>query len=195
MAIEESRKKVISIIQDEINGLNKQNEAYKTKLAELQRTIAKINEEYERNSARLAEENQETKNKIDELKSKEGISEHLTASGQFSETEIVKRVKEMAGEPLTQMTNDLWESLYKVFSEHYPSLYHDLIRQNFNTNTVRVCMLTVIGIRNNEQSNLIGIKKQIVTNCKTNLNSIFFNEKTSRTLFTNLVSKYNIYTL
>lgn len=193
--LEESRKKVISIIQDEINGLNKQNEAYKTKLAELQRTIAKINEEYERNSARLAEENQELKNKIDELKSKEGISEHLTASGQFSETEIVKRVKEMAGEPLTQMTNDLWESLYKVFSEHYPSLYHDLIRRNFNTNTVRVCMLTVIGIRNNEQSNLIGIKKQIVTNCKTNLNSIFFNEKTSRTLFTNLVSKYNIYTL
>ena len=100
----------------------------------------------------------------------------------------------MASEPLTQMTNDQWESLYKVFSEHYPALYHDLIRQNFNANTVRVCMLTVIGIRNNEQSNLIGIKKQIVTNCKTNLNSIFFSERTSRTLFTNMVSKYNIYT-
>ena len=192
--LEESRKKVISIIQDEINGLNKQNEAYKTKLAESQRTIAKINEEYERNSVRLTEENQELKSKIDELKSKEGISEHLTASGRFAETEIVKRVKEMASEPLTQMTNDQWESLYKVFSEHYPALYHDLIRQNFNANTVRVCMLTVIGIRNNEQSNLIGIKKQIVTNCKTNLNSIFFSERTSRTLFTNMVSKYNIYT-
>ena len=61
--LEESRKKVISIIQDEINGLNKQNEAYKTKLAESQRTIAKINEEYERNSVRLTEENQELKSK------------------------------------------------------------------------------------------------------------------------------------
>lgn len=193
--LEKSRKKVISIIQDEINGLNKENEAYKTKLAESQCTIAKINEEYERNSVRLAEENQELKNKIDELKSREGISEYLTASGQFAETGIVKRVKIMAGEPLTQMTQDQWESLYKVFFEHYPALCHDLIRQNFNTNTVRVCMLTVIGIRNNEQSNLIGIKKQIVTNCKTNINSILFNEKTSRTLYKNLVSQYNIYSL
>ena len=193
--LEDSRKKVISIIQDEVNGLSKENEAYKTKLAESQLTIAKINEEYERNRALLTEENQELKGKIDELKGKEGISEYLVASGLFAETEIVKQVKVMSGEPLKQMTQDQWDSLFKVFCEHFPALYHDLIRLNFNTNAMRVCMLTVIGIRNNEQSNLIGIRKQIVTNCKTNLNSLLFNEKTSRTLFKNLVSQYNIYTL
>lgn len=193
--LQESRKKVISIIQNEIDGLSRENEVYKTKLVESQRTITKINEDYERDRILLTEENKELKSKIDELKKKEGISEYLMASGQFAETEIVKQVKVMSGEPLTQMTQDNWDSLYKVFCEHFPTLCHDLIRQNFNTNTVRVCMLTVIGIRNNEQSNLIGIKKQIVTNCKTNLNSILFNEKTSRTLYKNLVSQYNIYTL
>ena len=129
--LEESRKKVINIIQDEINGLNKENEAYKTKLAESQRTIAKINEEYERSRTLLAEENHELKSKIDELKSKKGISEYLMASGVFAETEIVKQVKVMAGEPLTQMTQDQWNSLYKAFSEHCPALYQDLIRLNF----------------------------------------------------------------
>ena len=53
------------------------------------------------------------------------------ASGVFAETEIVKQVKVMAGEPLTQMTQDQWNSLYKAFSEHCPALYQDLIRLNF----------------------------------------------------------------
>ena len=193
--LEGSRKKVISIIQDEINGLSKENEAYKMKLTESQLTIARINDEFERNRTLLTEENQELKSKIDELKSKDGISEHLMTSGLFAETGIVKQVKAMSGEPLTKMTRDQWVSLHKVFCEHFPALYHDLVRLNLNANAMRVCMLTVIGIRNNEQSNLIGIKKQIVTNCKTNLNSLLFNEKTSRTLYKNLVSRYNIYTL
>ena len=123
----------------------------------------------------------------------EAISEHLVESGLFAETEIVKQVKAMSVEPQRQMTQDQWESLYKTFCEHFPALSRDLISLNINSHALRVCMLTVIGIRNNEQSNLLGQKKQTVTNCKTNLNSLLFNEKTSRTLYKNLVSRYNIY--
>ena len=123
----------------------------------------------------------------------EAISEHLVESGLFAETEIVKQVKTMSVEPQRQMTQDQWESLYKAFCEHFPALSRDLISLNINSHALRVCMLTVIGIRNNEQSNLLGQKKQTVTNCKTNLNSLLFNEKTSRTLYKNLVSRYNIY--
>ena len=139
--LEESRKKVISIIQGEINGLSQENEAYKTKLAESQRTIAKINVEYERGRMLLTEENQELKSRIDELKSKDGISEHLVESGLFAETEIVKQVKAMSVEPQRQMTQDQWESLYKAFCEHFPALSRDLISLNINSHALRVCML------------------------------------------------------
>ena len=193
--LEESRKKVIDIIQNELSGISKEKETYKTKFAESQRTIVRINEEYELNSTVLREENKELRRKIDELKSKEGISEHLAASGMFAETEIVKNVKALANNPFAQLTSDQWHSLLQTFFQHFPSLHRELIRQGANTSTVRVCVLTVIGIRTNEQSNLMGIKKQMVTNYKTTLNNLLFNEKTSRTLYKNLASVYNIFTL
>ena len=113
----------------------------------------------------------------------------------FEETEIVKQVKALAENPLVQLTSDHWRSLLQAFSQHFPALRRELANQGANTNTMRVCMLTVIGIRTGEQSNLMGIKKQAVTNCKTALNSLLFNEKTSRTLYKNLASQYNIFML
>jgi DNA repair exonuclease SbcCD ATPase subunit len=191
--LEESRKKVIDIIQSELNGLSKEKETYKTKYAEAQRTIARINEEYKLNSTTLREENQELHRKIDELKSKEGISEHLAASVEFAKTEAVQQAKALAHDPLATMTSEQWHALVQAFGQHFPQLYSDLVCRDVTPSAMRVCVLTVIGLRTNEQSNLMGIQKQVVTNYKTALNNLLFGEKTSRTLNKNLASQYNAF--
>ena len=191
--LEESRKKVIDIIQSELNGLSKEKETYKTKYAEAQRTIARINEEYKLNSTTLRKENQELHRKIDELKSKEGISEHLAASVEFAKTEAVQQAKALAHDPLATMTSEQWHALVQAFGQHFPQLYSDLVRRDVTPSAMRVCVLTVIGLRTNEQSNLMGIQKQVVTNYKTALNNLLFGEKTSRTLTKNLISQYNAF--
>ena len=191
--LEGSRKKVIDIIQSELNGLSKEKETYKTKYTEAQRTIARINEEYELNSTTLRKENQELHRKIDELKSKEGISEHLAASVEFAKTEAVQQAKALAHDPLATMTSEQWHALVQAFGQHFPQLYSDLVRRDVTPSAMRVCVLTVIGLRTNEQSNLMGIQKQVVTNYKTALNNLLFGEKTSRTLTKNLISQYNAF--
>ena len=191
--LEESRKKVIDIIQSELNGLSKEKETYKTKYAEAQRTIARINEEYKLNSTTLRKENQELHRKIDELKSKEGISEHLAASVEFAKTEAVQQAKVLAHDPLATMTSEQWHALVQAFGQHFPQLYSDLVCRDVTPSAMRVCVLTVIGLRTNEQSNLMGIQKQVVTNYKTALNNLLFGEKTSRTLNKNLASQYNAF--
>ena len=191
--LEESRKKVIDIIQSELNGLSKEKETYKTKYAEAQRTIARINEEYKLNSTTLRKENQELHRKIDELKSKEGISEHLAASVEFAKTEAVQQAKALAHDPLATMTSEQWHALVQAFGQHFPQLYSDLVCRDVTPSAMRVCVLTVIGLRTNEQSNLMSIQKQVVTNYKTALNNLLFGEKTSRTLTKNLISQYNAF--
>ena len=193
--LEESHKKVIGIIQEEIKGINKERDDYRAKLSETQEALNKVNKEYEDNRKLLEQENGELKARIEAIKSHEGISEQLSESIKFINSEIVKQVKTIADNPLLNLSGEQWNMLYDAFSECFPILYRDLVRLHLNENSIRVCILTVIGIRNQEQSNLIGIRKQVVSNCKTNLNYQLFNEKTSRSLYNNLVSRYNVYGL
>ncbi|MBR3647333.1 MAG: hypothetical protein IKN59_02965 [Paludibacteraceae bacterium] len=193
--LEESRKKVISIIRDELHGLNKEKDNYKKKYTELKLLKDRISEEYEKSIEVFRKENCELNEKIETLKQQDGISEHIKGSNQFVKNEIVKQIKDMTDNPLSTISPKQWENLIEVFSEFYPVLYKDILSCKLNVNCLKVCILTVIGIRNNEQANLVGLTKQNITNSKTSLNEHLFKEKTSRTLNKNLVEKYNIFTI
>ena len=193
--LEESRKKVISIIRDELHGLNEEKDNYKKKYTELKLLKDRISEEYEKSIEVFRKENCELNEKIETLKQQDGISEHIKGSNQFVKNEIVKQIKDMTDNPLSTISPKQWENLIEVFSEFYPVLYKDILSCKLNVNCLKVCILTVIGIRNNEQANLVGLTKQNITNSKTSLNEHLFKEKTSRTLNKNLVEKYNIFTI
>ena len=143
----------------------------------------------------IRKENCELNEKIETLKQQDGISEHIKGSNQFVKNENVKQIKDMTDNPLSTISPKQWENLIEVFSEFYPVLYKDILSCKLNVNCLKVCILTVIGIRNNEQANIVGRTKQNITNSKTSLNEHLFKEKTSRTLNKNLVEKYNIFTI
>ena len=74
----------------------------------------------------------------------------------------------------------------------YPYFYRDLTSHCNTPQSIRVCILTIMGLGNNEQANMLETTNPRVSNVKSALNKALFNESSSRTLRKNLTVKYNI---
>ena len=161
------------------------------KLSESQGEIAQINQEYEDEKASLLEENKALQKRIEQLQQEKSISKYLEAAASFAEDPIVKRTREISRKPLSPVTEDEWKELTNVFANSYPELYRDLCLHCNTSQNIRVCIMTIIGIGNNEQANMLDITSPRVSNTKSALNKTLFNETSSRTLNRNLAVKYN----
>lgn len=175
--LDTTHQKVIATIQQE--------------LTESQGEIAKINQEYELEKVRLLEENKDLQNRIERLRQEEPISKHLATATSFAKESIVMRIRDISRKPLVSVTEDEWKELTNTFAMNYPYLYRDLTSHCNTPQCVRVCILTVMGIGNNEQANMLETTSSRVSNVKSALNKALFNETSSRNLHRNLTVKYN----
>ena len=165
--------------------------AFHQRLSKSQDEIAQINQEYEDEKASLLEENKELQKRIEQLQQEKSISKYLEAAASFSEDPIVKRIREISRKPPSPVTEDEWKELTNVFANSYPELYRDLCLYCNTPQNIRVCILTILGVGNNEQANMLDITSPRVSNTKSALNKTLFNETSSRTLNKNLTIKYN----
>ena len=165
--------------------------AFHQRLSKSQDEIAQINQEYEDEKANLLEENKVLQKRIEQLQQEKSISKHLAVATSFAEDPIVKRIREISRKPLSPVTEDEWKELTNVFANSYPELYRDLCLYCNTPQNIRVCILTIIGVGNNEQANMLDITSPRVSNTKSALNKTLFNETSSRTLHRNLTVKYN----
>jgi type II secretory pathway pseudopilin PulG len=191
--LEHTHKEVITSIQRELEESQCMNSGYREKYAKAQLTISRLDQDYENERSRLLSENDVLRQRINELQQNDVISKHLSISASFAEEVIVKRIYEVAKKPLITVTEIEWNELTKVFSNSYPSLYHDLSLYCNTPQNIRVCILTALGIGSGEQSNMLDTTKQRISNIKSTLNNALFNEMSSRTLRRNLVVRYNVY--
>ena len=175
--LDTTHRKVIATIQQE--------------LTESQGEIAKINQEFEIEKARLLEENEDLQERIEKLQQEEPISKHLATATSFAKEPIVMRIRDISRKPLTPVNEDEWKELTNAFAMSYPYLYRDLTSHCYTPQSIRVCILTVMGIGNNEQANMLETTSPRVSNVKSALNKTLFNETSSRTLHKNLTIKYN----
>lgn len=165
--------------------------AFHQKLSESQGEIAQINQEYEDEKASLLEENKALQKRIEQLQQEKSISKYLEVAASFAEDPIVKRIREISRKPLSPVTEDEWKELTNVFANSYPELYRDLCLYCNTPQSIRVCILTILGVGNNEQANMLDITSPRVSNTKSALNKTLFNETSSRSLNKNLTIKYN----
>jgi tetratricopeptide (TPR) repeat protein len=191
--LEHAHKEVITSIQRELEESQSMNSGYREKYAMAQLTISRLDQDYENERTRLLSENDGLRQRINELQQNDVISKHLSISASFAEEVIVKRIYEVANKPLITVTEIEWNELTKVFSNSYPSLYHDLSLYCNTPQNIRVCILTALGIGSGEQSNMLDTTKQRISNIKSTLNKALFNETSSRTLRRNLAVRYNIF--
>ena len=165
--------------------------AFHQKLSESQDEIAQINQEYEEEKASLLEDNKALQKRIEKLQQEEPISKHLATAASFAKEPIVMRIRDISRKPLTSVTEDEWKELTNAFVMSYPYLYRDLTSHCNTPQNIRVCILTVMGIGNNEQANMMETTSPRISNVKSAINKALFNETSSRTFHKNLILKYN----
>ena len=165
---------------------------YEENLRELQ-LLESAHQENESERKRLLDENVELQSRIRELQKEKAISRNLSASALFAEEPIVKRFHEIAVLPLANVKEEEWAELTDTFANSYPDLFLDLCQYCNTPQSIRVCMLTVMGLGNNEQANLLGTTSSRISNVKLALNKALFNESSSRTLNKNLLVQYSVY--
>ena len=165
---------------------------YEENLRELQ-LLESAHLENESERKRLLDENVELQSRIRELQKEKAISRNLSASALFAEEPIVKRIHEIAVQPLANVKEEEWAELTDTFANSYPDLFLDLCQYCNTPQSIRVCMLTVMGLGNNEQANLLGTTSSRISNVKLALNKALFNESSSRTLNKNLLMQYSVY--
>lgn len=193
--LESTHHQVIATIQQELTKAQGESSGFREKYAKAQQTISRINQDYESERSWLLKENERLQKRINELQKNDVISKSLTVSESFAKENIVKRIREIAETPLTKVKDTEWKELTKAFANSFPALFHDLSLKCDNPQYIRVCILTVIGISGDEQANMMGVTKQRVSNIKSALNEDLFNETSSRTLYKNLVVRYNVYSI
>ena len=165
---------------------------YEENLRELQ-LLESAHQENESERKRLLDENVELQSRIRELQKEKAISRNLSASALFAEEPIVKRFHEIGVQPLANVKEEEWVELTDTFAKSYPDLFLDLCQYCNTPQSIRVCMLTVMGLGNNEQANLLGTTSSRISNVKLALNKALFNESSSRTLNKNLLMQYSVY--
>ena len=191
--LESTHQQVIATIQQELTEAQGENSDYREKYVKARQTISQINHDYESEKSRLTEENEALQKRIDELQKNDVISKYLSISESFAKETIVKRIREIADSRVTTVSEEEWNELAKVFGNNFPALFHDLSQQGIAPQHIRVCFLTALGISGDEQANMMKTTKQRISNIKSVLNKALFHETSSRTLYKNLVSRYNIY--
>ena len=172
------------------------SDEYNKNLQTLQLLESLHQELYEAKKQELCQENDILKKRIDDLKRQEGIRLQITKSQQFTETEIVKRIKYLIEHPLSDITETEWDQLLATSCVYIPSLLHDLNNlPKITQQEIRVCLLICLTVRESDIARFLNISPQRVTNMKSSLNRELFGDESARTLYKNLTQHYEIYTL
>ncbi len=91
------------------------------------------------------------------------------------------------------MSKDEWYAFVNTVGKHYPNLISNLnVLQGMTPTKIRVCTLTILQLRTEDIAHLLDIFPQRVTNLKSELNKDLFGDSSARTLYPNLVQRYNI---
>jgi hypothetical protein len=193
--LDTTHQKVIEAIQQELNIAQDESSDFREKFTISQQTISRLSQEYEDEKAQLLEENEVLKKRINELQKIDAISKHVENSESFKKELIVIQILNIADKRLGPVKENYWTQLTKVFGKNFPVLFNDLHMHCNSLQNIRVCMMTILDISNDDQAIMLDTTKQRVSNVKFVLNKNLFNESSSRTLRSNLVVRYNIYGL
>ena len=161
-----------------------------------QETLQLLQESHQSAIAAIEQENEGLKARIEGLKKHDVIKEQASISKTIAETDIVKQITYILNHPKAKMSDEDWLSLSDMIGEYYPSLLHDLNRiPKITQQEMRTCILLCLSLRESDIAVLLETSTQRITNVKSSLNSKLFKDNSARTLFKNLTSQYDIYTL
>ena len=191
--LDTTHKTIIETIQQELNQEIEASLSTRTKYDNAQKRLEDISNLYETDRQELLQEISSLKKKIENLKRSEAIYKYFKKTNSFLETDSVKHIKELINKPLEPIEDRDWNLLFNSFSLYYPALIQDLRNSpGITQQHIRTCMLTILEVRGLDIANKLNVKGQRITNIKSEVNHALFNENSARSLYKNLIDRYNI---
>ncbi len=191
--LEDAHKQVINIIQQELVHAKEESTKYEERYQKAQSAITDINNQYEADILELKAENERLQESINHLKRYKDLTPFVENSQSFLNTGIVMRIMQNVGKSRYSMTEAEWSEFMAAVGKHFAPLIGDLNALEAITPTkMRICGLSILQLRTSDIANLLGIFPQRVTNLKGELNTALFGDSSARTLYHNLVQRYNI---
>jgi hypothetical protein len=191
--LEDAHKKVINIIQQELVHAKEESTKYEERYQKAQSAIADINNQYEADILELKTENERLQESINHLKRYKDLTPFVENAQSFLNTGIVMRIMQNVGKSRYSMTEAEWNDFMAAVGKHFAPLISDLSALETITPTkMRICGLSILQIRTSDIASLLDIFPQRVTNLKGELNTALFGDSSARTLYHNLVQRYNI---
>lgn len=121
------------------------------------------------------------------------ISQYAKTALPFLSLGIVKRIRIYAKNGRQQLNENDLSALTDAVKEFYPDLINDLDSASSITPLAKnVCLLTMLNLKPRVIVTLLNISSSQVSNLRKDVNAALFNEKTTRTLYGNLVKRYKI---
>ena len=182
------QQELFDIKTEYINAINEYNNNL--------HTLQLIDASHQEEIVSIQKENEILKSKIEVLKHKEVIQEQVNKSKELKDTDIAKRIAYLINHPTVCMTETEWEKLADTASIYFPELLHDLNKTpKISQQEMRTCILLCFSLRESDIALLLNTSSQRITNAKSTLNMKLFGDNSARSLYRNLTSKYDIYTL
>ena len=142
----------------------------------------------------LMSENCQLKVKIDNLRKQTDIAKNVIKTDEFSKTDIFKRIQEVRNISLYSLSDDERKQLRTIFGDYFPNLLHSLWHTDTITQSgMDVCLLVAMNIHTGEIANMLSMSLSQVSNLKQDVNFALFGDNSARSLYKNLVQKYDIY--
>ena len=193
--LDEEHQIAITDIKKQLKESKRESREFKSKSTRLEQILEDVNARYKTEKAKLSGEIHSLKQKLENLERREEIANWRKTSIPFIETGIIKRLKFYKANPLRHLSDYDIELLVQTVNDYYPDFVLDLNDAFGSTLSTYVCILSALNIPSGNITHLLDITSSQVSNLKFEINVRLFNEKTARTLSTNLNKKYNLPTI
>ena len=178
-----ARKKIIEIIEKELEQTKKIAEEYRSKYSQSLPVIGNLEEKI------LFLEQQ-----LEQVTSERDLCANLEQSAEFSSSEIVSKIKQVLCQPQSKLSKRDTHELVNTVAQSYPQLVNDLNTiQNISQKKMCVCILTALHVSSGDIARLLDVSPSVVSNCKSELNEKLFKEGKAGTLQVNLTKKYRFF--
>ena len=156
--------------------------------------IITIKAQYEDSIHLQQEEINRLARKIQELKQEKDVKADLETATQFASSDIVKHICTQASKNQFVIKEHEWEALTKVVGQYYPQLLQELRGlPTIHFRDIRVCILTIIGLKAADIAHFIDVKENVLSKIKSRVNYALFTDRSAKTLYSNLNHRYGMF--
>ena len=179
--------------KDKLSDMSKRYKELEKEHSVSKDIIESLNTRYESEKEKLIAEIKENEDKVKALKRQMAFFETKKSLESFYNVGIISRIMNIySKDAFRRLESADLDQMRKVFDEYYPDFISDLnSAKGISSLGQHVCMLVALNLPSNAIVHLLGISSAQVANLKKDVNKALFGEDTAKTIYKNLVSRYN----